>query len=79
MRLIIVLNSNKEMSNYNFGFGFGSFGDLGFFFLCVCLSVSYFWVEISLLWDLAVLPDVCSFRADLQHRERVVFELSDNC
>lgn len=39
--------------------------------------LAVFWLK-TLLWDFAVLPVACLFRADLQHGERAVLELSDN-
>lgn len=73
VRLVIVLSSNKEISNYGPGFGVRSFR------ASPPESVSFLWPDVPLLRALAVRPGLRSFRAGLQRRERVGFEPSGNC
>lgn len=73
VRLEHLLNGNKKMCNYTSGFGNWVFFSFHF------KSVSYLLVAVSFLWDAAVLPNACSFRADLQLGQKAVLELSDNC
>lgn len=60
VRLEHLLNGNRKIVTTLLALG------VGFFFSFHFKFVSYLWVAISFLWDAAVLPDACSFRADLQ-------------
>ena len=75
VRLVNVLSSKEELRNYSSGFGFCSFGDLGFHFFFFNLLGTF---GLKYCSSGTLLSCLTFVHLDLQSRERVVFELSEN-